>query len=459
MFKKSWLPNLLAPAVAIGLASTACEKKQEEEKPRIEVLNQEEKKELIFTEEQKTVSLRMVQFMNELHGQDPARRFVEVDKLNSIGIYRVIVDGEAELYTTTFYGLVERLYKKMEAEKISGRELLERVEFKHFRNFLRLLVNYQQLENFLKTMTEREGSEIVERAVNEIPMAQDKVMEGALIAEMYGDCKNEELRKVISSLVRRNYEDAQKNNNLETQKIFGVLAGVIGSDMVESDPWFKKMSETFLDTEVARFEFKRFFTDGKDIQRYYFSNDETGKGSFASFLHQYKTNVNWELIRTQNYILIKSKKKGSVVEIYANLPEKSAEADEELNTLFRLNKIEPHIIIHRGHSYDVLKSLRGMSSNTSLVFLGSCGGYVNINTISRLSPAAEIIVTRGEGAKGINDALLFRINTELSRGAALDWEKIWVAARKMANDPRFDAYVRPDLNRTMLFIHSMRLQK
>src|SRR5690606_8102878 len=99
--------------------------------------------------------------------------------------------------------------------------------------------------------------------------------------------------------------------------------------------------------------------------------------------------------------------KGQKVVIYANrpLPEETGEDDraqQALGAFLEKNNIRPTVTIHRGHSYFAESTIAYMSTNSKVVFMGSCGGFHLIDHILQKSSDAHIIASKQIGKTAIN---------------------------------------------------------
>jgi hypothetical protein len=147
---------------------------------------------------------------------------------------------------------------------------------------------------------------------------------------------------------------------------------------------------------------------------------------------------------------------GQLVNIYANLPlnnddEKDGAAQEALAKYLKSQSILPSILIHRGHSYHLPKTLNYLNPSVKLAILGSCGGYKNMKKIIGLNPQVHIIASKQVGSMAVNDPLLLHLNDDLVAGKNIDWVGFWDELNeKFKNDPNtsklFEEYMPPYKN-------------
>ena len=176
-------------------------------------------------------------------------------------------------------------------------------------------------------------------------------------------------------------------------------------------------------------------------------------------MNNFSDGSQWSIEKTANWVTIKSKKLYPLA-IYANSPLNNDEgldvkAQLALIEYLKSNKITPHIIIHRGHSYHLSNSIKYVTEATRLAILGSCGGYKEIFDLLENSPAAQVISTKQIGSQQVNEPLIKLINDKLLNQKDLDWNDIWsqldkqLKSQKLAYD-YFREYVPPFKNIALL---------
>jgi hypothetical protein len=161
------------------------------------------------------------------------------------------------------------------------------------------------------------------------------------------------------------------------------------------------------------------------------------------------------MTKNGNWISVRSATEHPVV-IYANLPLNSAEemdlhAQDSLVDFLKQQSLQPSVLIHRGHSYHLNKTLKWLFPSIKLAILGSCGGYNHAINIASINQDIQVIGSKKTGSKSINDPLIDVINNDLMAGKDLQWLEIWgkLSARfnkdQMANS-LFSEYFSPDNN-------------
>jgi hypothetical protein len=90
--------------------------------------------------------------MNSLFEHPAAVRFRAVETMTARELYLVLTYGEAEMFTSTYRGLFERLLARMCREGLTGDALLSQVHDVQFRVFIKAAAVLNRLAPFLATM-------------------------------------------------------------------------------------------------------------------------------------------------------------------------------------------------------------------------------------------------------------------------------------------------------------------
>src|SRR6185369_7729394 len=132
--------------------------------------------------------------------------------------------------------------------------------------------------------------------------------------------------------------------------------------------------------------------------------------------------------KNASWVTIKSKK-GAPITVYANLPLSNEDgldikAQEALAAYMKEQGVTPHILIHRGHSYHLLNSIKYATPDTKLAILGSCGGYKEIFEILNRSKDVQVISTKQIGSMQVNEPILKLMNERLLAQKDIDWSEM-----------------------------------
>ena len=150
--------------------------------------------------------------------------------------------------------------------------------------------------------------------------------------------------------------------------------------------------------------------------------------------------------------------------IYANLPldnDKNLDDTAQIHLINYLRKkdLSPSVIVHRGHSYWLPRTISRMNGSAKVILLGSCGGYKNLSEILEVSPDAHIISTKEIGKGDINKPIINYLNQSFASGKQLVWKDMWASLTKTfyadankAMRESWDDYIPPYKNLGAIFI-------
>lgn len=396
--------------------------------------------------------------INNLHEESNiAVRMRAIQPLSPQELYYMMVMGESDIYTSSYKHSFNRMLDLM-GSKPSGDSLLLSVHFDYFRKFLKMAANYNRLDTFLKTMPAA-NSQLVMKAfvarLDETGNLEDAVD----VADSYSSINNKNLRSSILGYVIENEQQAVEQKNSRGQIIYGLLKSIFLS--ADSSNHIDLTSTLGIPSiyEVSNSELKD--DSGRVVQQVFWYGDEDGKTFFPAFINSFSSK-DWKITPKKEWYEINSVK-GNVW-IYANRPlDNDANLDDSaqihLNKYLEDNGIHPSIVVHRGHSYWLPRTIKRMPGDAKIVVLGSCGGYKNLNGIIENNPDAHIISTKEIGAGEINRPILNYLNQNLQLGQPIVWKNMWVTLGKMFNsDPSrsiresWEDYIPPYKNLGAIFI-------
>jgi hypothetical protein len=194
--------------------------------------------------------------------------------------------------------------------------------------------------------------------------------------------------------------------------------------------------------------------------RCFFYGDEDGKLHFPAFIKSFSSRE-WKVIQKKEWYEIRSLK-GNVW-IYANRPldndsNQDDSAQVHLNRYLETNDLQPSVVIHRGHSYWLPRTIDRMPGDAKIVVLGSCGGYKNLNTILDICPDAHIISTKEIGTGSITQPIQNYLSQAMISGNKVVWKEMWsVLTKTFSRDSRekrdsWEDYIPPYKNLAAIFI-------
>ena len=396
--------------------------------------------------------------INDLHeSPNPAVRFHAIEPLDADDLYYMMVLGENDIYTSSYKYSFDRMMQKLGAVP-HGDSLLMRVNFDHFKKFIKMAAEYAKLDEFLKSMPADESSTLMQAFVGNLE--KTGTLEDAVdVADSYGSISNPELQKSMLQDVETNLQRCNRDNNDHGKKIYTLLKMIFLSADEKNGV---DLSREIGIPPVYTVSYNYLADDsGRIIEQVFFYGDKDGKMSFNSYLTSFPSN-DWQIVRKKEWIEIKSKK-GKPVWIFANLPldnETDQDARAQADLIDYLDKLDlkPSIVIHRGHSYHLKYTIQQLSDNAKIIMLGSCGGYQNLKTILTYAPEAHIISTKETGAKDVNKPIIDALDNTLRSGKNIDWREMWAGLTAyFSKAPRelretFEDYIPPHKNLGALFI-------
>jgi hypothetical protein len=185
----------------------------------------------------------------------------------------------------------------------------------------------------------------------------------------------------------------------------------------------------------------------------FFYNDDDGKQSFQNFLAHYQHDAFWHIEDHGSFVHILSTTPGRTIEIYANKFTEDEHGISAIDDVLRRRGVTPSVIVHRGHTPYVHRTLEKLPATAALVYLGNCGGYTLLNTVLSKAPDTHLITTKGIGSLTINDPLLKAFNAYLLSDKDMTWQSFWrQAAAALGRNPRFVDYVPPDKHASAVFL-------
>ena len=363
--------------------------------------------------------------INNLHDAPQATRFASVKELRPEDIYYVITSCGEELYTSSYLGLYRRLMEHF--KNGTADSLFDLVQYDNFRVFMRLAANYNVLNEFLHSLSAERMNIVLKEFIGGINKNKEEALDRAMdIADSFtGLDSARDLSGIVESEIENNLDRSRSGQQYFESRLYEILSEVF--NLVNQPGGKSKVWESLGDYEMLRRQ-ALLNSKGEIIQLVLFYGDEDGKASFSNFQRLFVDKSKWELTRNAHWVAIRSVT--SPVVIYANLPldiaeRKDLQAQDSLFAFFTQQNIEPTIIVHRGHSYHLNKTLKRIRPSMQLAILGSCGSYNKAISIANISPGIQVIGSKKMGSKSINDPILDVINNALVSGKDLYWPQIW----------------------------------
>lgn len=400
----------------------------------------------------KDVSLEYVRKVNSLHEtKNPKVRFASVENFTASELYALIVYSPEEIFTSTYFGFYKRMVDRWDVT--SGEGFLQILDYNKYRTFIKLSAGFGNLDEFLSTMDNAAQQRLMTRFVSDLEKTGD-IAEAVNVADTFGSLEDEDLLGIMRTTVKSEYSRVIGEDHKEGRAIYGLLSKFFVERVEYGDAWFNGIASQYGLPSITSVGIMDLIGEnGKIIQQHFFFDDDDGKDSYASFISNFKTS-NWKIEDKDQYIKILSLK-GYPVIIYANKPEYDIYAQPEIFDLFATEGIAPSIIVHRGHSFYVDYTIKGISEATKIVFLGSCGSYHNIEKVLERSPMAHIISSRQTGTARVNDPLIKQMSEDLRNSKNIDWPEFWKRlGNKIGTGGVFSDYVPPHKNLGALYIQA-----
>lgn len=390
--------------------------------------------------------------INGLHEAPDAIRFKKIEPLTPEELYYLAVLGEEEIYTSSYtHGVYPFIFQKMKPAR--GDSLLMRVQFDHFKKWIKMAANYNTLDAFLKTM-EKSNAEILMKAFVRGLDKTSSLEDAVDVANSYASIEDKALRQLVLSEVQRNLQEARQSRNQRGSNIYGMLNTLFlsmdSSNKIDVAATLGIPPVYFMPNKSLR------DTSGRIIVQQFFYGDKDGNTVFNSFVNSFR-NGNWKQTSTPEWVAFSSTR-GVPVTIYANRPLDEtkgldAQAQSALSSYLQEHNLKPTMVIHRGHSYYLNSTIDQLAPSAKVILLGSCGGYQSLNRVLNICPYAQIISSKQTGSGLINQPMINVLLENMREGKDLNWPALWGNfSRIFRGNEMFADYVPPHKNLGAVFI-------
>jgi len=396
--------------------------------------------------------------INNLHDLSNINlRMRAIDSLSATDLYFMMVMSENDIYTSSYKHSYARFIQRLGKEPRAD-SLLLTVHFDFFKKFIKMAANFNKLDNFLSYMPASSSETLMRGFIANLDNTGN--LEDAIdVADSYSSITNKNLQQTILSYVIKNENDCIQKNNNRGRTIYSLLKTIF----LSADSTNKiDLTSVLGIPSIYEIENNDMRDDsGRIVQQVYWYGDKDGKAFFPSFISSFSPKE-WTITSNSEWYEIRSKK-GNVW-IYANRPlDNDANLDDSaqvhLNNYLADRGMQPAVVVHRGHSYWLPRTIKRMQGNAKIVMLGSCGGYKNLNDIIEINPEAHIISTKEIGAGDINRPILNYLNQTFESGNKLVWKNMWASLTKLFSaDPSpsiresWDDYIPPYKNLGAIFL-------
>ncbi len=341
----------------------------------------------------------------------------------------------------------------------SADSLFDMVRYDNFHVFIRLAANYNVLADFLSNMSPEMRKELLTRFITGVESDVNTGLERAMdIADCFAALRTStDISGLIQTELQSNLNRCISGQQYLGMRLYSILLQVF--DLVKQGGALNKLWTTLGNYEIL----KRSALENKQgeiVEIVLFYGDEDGVASFKNFLKLYGDSSKWNVSRNENWVSIRSLSDQPLI-IYANMPlditqEMDARAQDSLFIFLEQQSLQPAVLVHRGHSYHLDKTLKRLKPSVKLAILGSCGSYNKGISIATINPDVQVIGSKKTGAKSVNDPILDVINETLVSKNDLYWPEIWkrLAARFTKDETAlslFNEYFPPS-NNVSLFV-------
>lgn len=405
---------------------------------------------------------QFIQRLNHLHDQPDALRFRTLEGMNARELYVLTTYGEDEVFTSTYRGIFDRMLSRMRSERITGEQLLEQVQNFSLRVFINAAATFNRLEAFLATLPSPvQRWSLIARSVRDIERAPEMTLEAVTAAEILGAPLDVQSLRLIRDTIKSEFARAELERSRTAMAIYGLLAARF---VERTEPELRDAALTAIAGRYRAYlptlhglSGAKLFENARNVQRYFFYDDDDGQASFQSFLAQYSHSKAWSVVDHGAFIQIHGTVAGRQIDMYANKPTEASENISALTAHLQQHRLTPRVIVHRGHSYHVEVTIEHIPATAVLVFLGSCGGYTQLQAVLGKAPEAHVIATKGIAGVTVNDPLLKALNEYVLSGKELIWKEFWRHAEAiLGGNSRFVEYVPPDKNASVIFLKAYR---
>jgi hypothetical protein len=330
----------------------------------------------------------------------------------------------------------------------------------HFRVFIKSAAVFNRLTVFLATIPSPVARwSLLTRCMSDIEQATDVTVQAVTAAEILSAPLDRDSLRLIRDTLRSEYARAEMEHNQQARIMYGLLIAILTRRHASAlaDPALTAIADRYLPAlpDLTGIPVSILFANGVSIHRYFFYNDDDGKQSFASFMAHYRRDKAWHIEDHGAFVHIRSQVPGRQIEIYANTFTDDAQGINDIDEVLRQRRVTPNVIVHRGHSVYVDRTLEKLPVTAALVYLGNCGGNTLLETVLSQAPKAHILTTKGIGSITINDPLLKALNGYLLHGQDITWQRFWRHIEAtLGQNPRFVDYMPPDKNASVVFLRA-----
>ena len=403
--------------------------------------------------------------------QESIGRAVATDlaSFRATDLYLLLAYGRAEATPAVFEAVFDRLLlPKLRAENPKGKSLLDLLHRSgdlELRDFAAGAIGAHRFDAFLQVT----GTGVLGQLAGGVPEAADPLKEAIRLAQILDATASRELLQQMAAIVVSEYRRCLAAGNRSGRVLYGLLAARL-LDSPAADAAIREIGtpyHPFLKSSAELPLSDIFDASGQSVQRYFFYDDDDGVNSYNSFRRSYVNDPAWQIEDRGDYLHITGRHGNERrIEIFSNIPIDARlpanralqnEAHRRQATIAEVlaqRGVVPKVLVHRGHSFWVQRTLTYVASSDRLVILGSCGGTDEIHKVLEISHDAQVIATRGVGATEVNDPMLKALNDRLLHGGpVLEWTSFWNSQKAtLGHTGLFRDYLAPDQDPGSVFL-------
>ncbi|WP_147425709.1 hypothetical protein [Mucilaginibacter gracilis] len=400
--------------------------------------------------------LELLQNINSLHDSPENVRFAILPFLTPGQKYDLITKGREEIYTSSYLTIVDSLFVDVKKKHQSLDKLLSPEQMQSMGIFLEAAASYNRIDPALRCISNAAFPGIMQSIITQCA-DHTKGMESAatLATIISSQSQNITLRKTLEEGFHKGYDQAIVDK--ESRHQYGLLASLYTCTYRDTViPGQKAFFDKIMGIALYHIpaldtlnQSKLTDKNGVCNQLMVFASDDDSKKSYENWKKEYHGLPGWETVEYNQYTVIKKTDGKVPVSIYANKPEAGTDGIKDIEQVVRKQQDSVQasfqVFIGRGHSYHANEYLSHLSNKTSLVYLGSCGGYNNLSRVLQVDPTAQVIATRERGSMYVNDPLLLNLNRSINEAGKINWHE---EDQKLQKIPSADktGYLMPNKN-------------
>lgn len=397
--------------------------------------------------------------INGLHEKPNAVRYACLKPLSAIDLYYLIVNGEIELYTSSYvngkdYGVYNLLWQKA-GKKFTSDSLLMKVYFDKYKKWIKMAANYNTLDNFLSRMSSTNAQQLMRAFVRGLDNGSgpNSLEDAVDVAGSYASIDDPKMSTLVLEEVQNQLNAAKKEHNTRKFNIYDILNTLFRS----MNPQNNIDLSARLGIGPVYFMPIKALQDqqGRIIIQQFTYGDADGRANYANFMHAV-SGPGWKSSANKYWSKVESTS-GTPIVIYTNKPlneqeDLDDEAQNALDKYLAENNLHPTMVLHRGHSYYLPSTIKQLAPSARVVLLGSCGSFQSLSEVLNKAPETQIISSKQTGVGDLNLTLIMGMLNTLKKGQDLNWVKMWQQfSKELSRDSRFIDYVPPYENLGAVF--------